>query len=143
MKAFTILELILIIAILGIMVSVSLFAILNLIPSLKIDSASRDLITDLRYAQELALSQQIDYSVYFMTSTQEYKIIKKTSPQEEISTKKLPSGIYFKEIDFLNNEVIFNLYGAVKEAGKVILENQDGKEITIQISPSGFSKIIK
>jgi Tfp pilus assembly protein FimT len=143
MKAFTILELILIIAILGIMVSVSLFAILNLIPSLKIDSASRDLITDLRYAQELALSQQIDYSVYFMTSTQEYKIIKKTSPQEEILTKKLPSGIYFKEIDFLNNEVIFNLYGAVKEAGKVILENQNGKEVTIQISPSGFSKIIK
>lgn len=142
-EGFTILELMIAIGILIIITGTSLFAILSLIPTLKISSISRDLITDLRYAQELALSQQIDYSVYFITSTKEYKIIKKTSPQEEILTKKLPSEISFKEIDFPNNEVIFNLYGGVKEAGKIILENQKGQENVIQVSPSGFTKLIK
>lgn len=141
-NSFTLIELLVVILVIGIITGISWGAVRALQPSLRLGSVARDLITDLRYAQQLAVSQQVDYGVRFSTATNEYQIIRHGTTTEDLLKKSLPDGIDFQEITgFSNNEVIFNPYGAVKETGTISLINTKGKTKTIEVRPSGFVKI--
>ncbi|MGC9031569.1 MAG: pilus assembly FimT family protein [Minisyncoccia bacterium] len=143
MHGFTTFELMISIFLIIILGSISFAAILKVFSTLKLESSVRDLLTDLRYAQELALSEQANFSVVFSTSTSSYTILKEETPIKEIITKKLPTEINFTEINFPEQKVIFNIYGAVKDSGDIILEGKTGKQMKILVTPSGFSKILK
>ena len=140
---FTLIELLIVIAILSILAVISFSVVVSLQPSFHLKAATRDLISDIRYAQQLAVTQQVDYGVLFSSSTNSYQIIKHptTSTSAVIKQKDLPGDIFFKEISgFTNDEVVYNPYGAVKESGTIILVNQNNQTKTIAIKPSGFVK---
>jgi len=139
---FTLIELLVIIAIIGIITSISWVVVKTLQSSWRLDGVVRDLATDLRYAQQQSVTEQINYGVHFSSSTDEYQIIRYGTTTEEILKKSLPQGIRFYQIiDFTDDEVIFNPYGAVKEAGSVSLINIEQEIKTIEVRPSGFVKI--
>ncbi len=141
-KSFTLIEILIVISIIGIMVGVSWSALKFLQPSWQLNSAVRELVGDFRFAQQMAVTEQIDYGVSFSTTTREYQITKYGTTTQVILSKSLPTDIEFKEITgFTNNEVLFNPYGAVKEGGNVSLINKVGKTKTVEIRPSGFVKI--
>ncbi|GAI45471.1 unnamed protein product, partial [marine sediment metagenome] len=72
-NSFTLIELLVVILVIGIITGISWGAVRALQPSLRLGSVARDLTTDLRYAQQLAVSQQVDYGVRFSTATNEYQ----------------------------------------------------------------------
>ena len=142
LKGFTLLEVLIVIAILGIMASISFAFFKTFSPALKLSSSTRDLATDLRYTQQLAVTEQVNYGVSFSLTTNEYRIIKYGATAQEILRKSLPDGISFQEIiGFANKEAIFNPYGAVQQAGDIFLINTENKMKTIRVRPSGFVKI--
>jgi len=139
---FTLVELLVVIAIIGIITSISWVVLKTLQPSWRLDGAVRDLATDFRYAQQQSVTEQINYGVHFSSSTDEYQIIRYGTTTEEILKKSLPQGLRFYQIiGFTDDEVIFNPYGAAKEAGSVSLINIEQKIKTIEVRPSGFVKI--
>ena len=139
---FTLLEILIVIAIFTIMVGVSWGAFRALGPSWRLTAVVRDVVADIRYAQQRAVTEQVDYGVKFVTTTNEYSIIRYGNVNQVIRTKSLPQDIRFSAITGLtDNEVIFNPYGAVEEAGSVSLINNSGKVSTIEIRPSGFVKV--
>lgn len=141
-KAFTLVEVLIVIAIISVIAGVSWSTFKVLQPSLQLASIARDLTTDLRYAQQLAVTEQVNHGVRFSTTADEYQIIRYGTTTEEILRKSLPENVDFQEIvGFSNNEVIFNPYGAVKTAGTVCLINTKNTTTTIEIKPSGFVKI--
>jgi len=141
-KSFTLIEVLIVISIIGIIAGVSWGTLKFLQPSWQLNSAVREILGDLHFAQQMAVTEQVNYGVSFFATTSEYQITKYGTTTQIILSKSLPADIEFKEITgFTNNEVLFNPYGAVKEGGTVSLINKVGKTKTVEIRPSGFVKI--
>lgn len=141
-KAFTLIELLVVVAVIGAAAGISLVGFKALQPSVKLRSALQLLVVDLRYAEQLAVTEQLDYGVQFSTTTGEYRLLRHSTTTEEFLVKSLPEGISFHEITgFTDNEAVFNPYGAVRETGTVSLQNSKMETRTIEIRPSGFVKI--
>lgn len=141
-RGFTTVELLVIIGIIGILTSIGIPALRVYRPDLQLSGATRELVTDLRYAEQLAVTEQVDHGIRFFSST-EYQIIR-YGPPEEILESKVLDGVNFQQITGLtDDQVIFNPYGAAKKPGTVTLINTKNLTTTIDIRPSGFVKVIK
>ncbi len=142
-KGFTLIEILVAIGILAILSIVSWAALSSLQPSLKLSAASRDLTSDLRYSQQLAVTEQINYGISFSTTSAHYYLDRFGTTTQTLSSKSLPSGISFCQITglFDGEAAIFNPYGAVLIAGSVCLSNTKGQTKIIEVKPSGFVKI--
>ncbi len=145
-NSFTLIELLIVLAIIGILVGISIPVYRQFQPTIQLNGAVRTLVTDLRYAQQLTVTEQKEHCVRFSPDDEdkEYKIIQCQNPEAE----KILRTISLQEIDsitvdgFSNNEVRYNPYGAVKETGTITLEVNE-KAKTIDVRPSGFVKIKK
>lgn len=139
LKGFTLIELSIVVAIVIIIGGVFLGTLKVLQPSLQLGSIVRDLISDLRYTQQLAVTEQVNHGVRFATDTDTYQILRYGTTTEEVAVKSLPEAVNFHQISgFANDEVVFNPYGAVVETGVISLINTSGETKTIEVRPSGF-----
>lgn len=140
-KGFTLTEVLIAIGIAGIIALISLPFLAFYRPSMQLSGFARELASDLRYAQQLAVTEQIEHGV--RVSNFEYSVIKFQEEQETtIKINNLPQGIEIYEISgFTNNEIKFNPYGASKESGVIVLKNIKNENKTIEIKISGFIRI--
>lgn len=141
-KGFTLTEILIIIGIIAVLVGIGIPVFRSYQPTLQLNGAVRNLVSDLRYTQQLAVTQQLEHCVRFFSEDKKYKIIQCQNPEAEeilktISVQEINS---ITVTDFSNNEARYNPYGAVKKDGTVILE-VNGKTKTIKVRPSGFVKI--
>lgn len=144
MKGFTLIELLVIISIIAILAGIGIPVFRDYQPVLQLSAAVKDLTTDLRYVSQLAVTEQVGHGIRFVIATNEYQIIRQGATEEIIKIKSLPKEVRFQEIvDLTNNEVIFNSFGAVREAGRVTLINTQSATKTIDIRPSGFVRILR
>jgi len=144
MNSFTLVELLTVMLILGVLALIGIPAFKVYQPNLQLSGVVRELATDLRYAEQLAITEQVEHGIIFFPGTGQYQLVRHGNPDEVIESKNLPTEVSFQTITGLtNNEVIFNPYGAAKEAGLVTLVNTKNATSTIDIRPSGFIKIIK
>lgn len=142
-KGFTVIEIIIVIFIAGIIALLSLPAYRTYQPSAELSGTAQELIIDLRYAQQLAITEQINHGVRFNSSTEAYQIIKYGASEEVLKEKELPPRVMIEKVSNLNNdEAVFNPYGAAAEAGTITLINTNNATRTISVKASGFVKII-
>jgi len=143
-ESFSLVEILIIIGIIGILVSIILPVFRIFEPDFQLSGTTRDLVSDFRYAQQLAVTEQVEHGVRFSILLEKYQLIRYVTPEEILKESELPSRVSFEKIEgFTNEEVKFNPYGAVKESGTVTLKNDRGKMTTIDVRPSGFIKILK
>lgn len=142
-KGFTLVELLVVIAIGAIIASIALGGIYVYQPYARLASVCRDLLTDIRYAQQLSVAGQGVFGVKFFVAENKYQLLRFAgSDTSQILEKTLPQGVSFQGVSgFLDNEVRFNSYGAVSYGGVVSLGNSNGDVRGIDVGPSGFSKI--
>lgn len=141
---FTLIEFLIVIGIIGILAMIGVPVFRSYQPDIQLSGIVRNLVADLRYAQQLTVTEQVEHGVRFCTSTENYQIIKYLSPEEILKEENLPPEVTFGNIEgFINNEVRFNAYGAVNKSGFITLENSKGGTTIIEIRPSGFIKILK
>ncbi len=131
------------IAIIGLMTTLSIPYIRNFQRTLKLSSAQKEITSNLRLAQQSAVTQQVVYSVKFYVDHNDYEILKLNNG--ETSTVKyveLPDNINIQEVsDSDDNEVEFNFYGGVDEPCQVVLSNSQDKLGKINIKPSGYVEL--
>ncbi|MDD4625005.1 MAG: prepilin-type N-terminal cleavage/methylation domain-containing protein [Candidatus Pacebacteria bacterium] len=139
-KGFSLIEIMIVFAVAGIMAGLCLFSFSLYRPALELSNTSKEIISNMRYAQQLAVSQQINYGVYFYPSEKKYQVIKCSQPEELIKNIFLPSAISLRQINFTDNKLIFNIYGAAVEAGSITIENNEYSTSTVEVKPSGFIK---
>lgn len=143
-RGLTLIELAVIISIIGILALFTIPSFRIFTPSLQLSGAARELTTDLRYAEQLSVTEQIEHGVKFYPDANEYRLMKYGSVETELQIKTLPEKVTFQSVSgFTNNEVKFNPYGAAKETGFVILKNTNNSTTSIDVRPSGFIKINK
>lgn len=88
-KGFTLIELVLLIIMLGIMGLVISISISD-INSTKLNSAARRLASDIRYAQQLAMTKQIRHGIVF-TVPNTYTVIQENDPNPDTPARN-PAG---------------------------------------------------
>ncbi|MCX6789205.1 MAG: prepilin-type N-terminal cleavage/methylation domain-containing protein [Candidatus Gribaldobacteria bacterium] len=137
---FTLVELLVAISIVIAMSSMVLALSYPWLLSFKLSGAARSLAVDLRYVQQKAVAEQIEYGVYFGADFYQLKRFSSTSTTVLLS-KPLPRDVRFSQINGFNaNEVIFNVYGAAETAGNIVLTNSRNENKALDIRPSGFVK---
>ena len=128
--------------IIALMATISIPYIRQYQPNLKLNATARDLTSDLRYAQQLTVTEQVIYLVDFDLDNDSYQILKSGVATTTVKTVEFDSDISFQQIiNLSDNQVIFNFYGGVSEAGQIILVNTNGKTVTINVKPSGYIQL--
>lgn len=141
MKSFTLLELLVIISIIGVLTLSAIPAFRAFQPSLQLSGTTQELVGDLRYIQQLTVTEQKEHCIQFFLADKKYQV--KRCEGELIKEKVLPQEIESLSVSgFTNNEVRYNPYGAVKESGTIDLKNIKNATRTISVRPSGFVEVI-
>jgi len=145
-KGYTLTEMLVVISVLIILVMINLPLFKQYQPTLKLKGEAKNLGSDMRYAQQLTLSEQKTHLTRFYPAEAKYEIIKILNENEENESEEvikevfLQSPVIFESITFTDNEVSFNTAGGSSEAGEAILTNNE-KTITVEVKPSGYIKI--
>ena len=140
-KGFTLIEFLVIIAIIIIIIGISIPAFRRFQPDFQLSGAVRSLVSDLRYIQQLTVTEQVDYCLQFFLVEKKYQIIQ-CGQSQPLLEKFFPEEIKTLTVSgFTDNKVEFNPYGAVKEDGTITLENTRDRTKTIEVRPSGFVRI--
>lgn len=140
-NGFTIIEFMIAISFISIVFLMSLYSLKEMSPNLQLNGTARDLATDLRYAQQLSVTEQANYCIKMFYDLKKYQVIKCDGSQI-ISEKNLPNYISgFSSSVFADDKIEFNPYGAARESGTVTFSNTEGKSKTVEIKASGFVKI--
>lgn len=138
---FTLLEIIIVLAIISIITIISVTVFKTAQPNLNLRAATREVASDLRYAQQLAVTEQIIYSVNFNKTQGSYTITK--AGGQVIKNVQINSQISINSISGLTDDTTasFTPTGAVTLSGTVTLINSAGASSSIEIKPSGYVKI--
>lgn len=124
-------------AVMAVLALVSLPVYQQLKPVLKLNAEARQLASDLRYAQQLAITEQTGYFVILDVLDNSYSIVK--FPSQTIKNHSL-DGVSFSSIAGLTaNTAGFTATGAAEESGTIVLTNNE-KTKTVEIKPSGYVK---
>jgi type II secretion system protein H len=140
-RGFTLIEMVIVLAIVGIISLISIPVYRQIRPNISLDSETRELASNLRYAQQLAVTEQDNYAVIFNIATNNYQI-KNLETEEVVKNSTVESQILIASVSgFTDNTVIFNVTGAVSESGTITLINSDSVQNVIEVKPSGYVQI--
>lgn len=140
-NGFTLLEILTVLAVIAILSLISLPIYKQIQPTLNLDAQTKSLAGDLRYAQQLAVSEQKTYVVVFNLIGSSYQIINLNSGQI-IKAQVINQTVHLESITGLtDNTAEFTVTGAAVESGIIVLTNNQNKEKTVEIKPSGYVKI--
>lgn len=128
--------------IIALMATISIPYLKKYQPNLKLNATARDLTADLRYAQQLTITEQATHLVDFDLDNDSYRILKGGAATTTVKTVEFDPSVSFQQITGLSdNQVIFNSYGGVSESGQVTLINTNNKTAIINIKPSGYIQL--
>lgn len=132
-------ELLIVIGVISLMAAISIPYIRSHLSNLKLTNVAKKIATDLRYAQQLTVSEQNIYYAKIIQAENKCQIIQENS-EDVIRENSMEQGITFQSITgFTDNEIVFNYFGAALEAGTIILLNSaTGNTIEIEVKPSGY-----
>ncbi|MFA6428307.1 MAG: prepilin-type N-terminal cleavage/methylation domain-containing protein [Candidatus Buchananbacteria bacterium] len=139
---FSLIEMVVLISIIGVVTMITMPLIQNYQPTLRLNTASRNLATDLRYAQQRTVTEQTNYQIAFDLPNRTYQVIKKATGQI-IKTVTISNDLNWSinQPGFTNDRVEFVITGAALQAGQLVITNRQNRFLTIEIKPSGYVKI--
>ena len=114
MKGFSIAQLLIVLGIIAIVSAVTFPALFDYINNLELKNATKEVVINLKLAQQLAITEQIKHVLSFEMLSENYYLIKREDPDVILDSFNLPEGIFFSSITGLtDNEVIYNAGGSV------------------------------
>lgn len=138
---FTAVEMLVTLGVIALISMISIPLLVNYQKTSKLRNEGRALSTNLRLAQQLAITEQNIYEVQFDKSVNRYSIIN-ASDSETFKTVNLDSEVEINDITGLTDDkVSFNPTGGVTETGFIYLTNSKNQTTTVEIKPSGYVKL--
>lgn len=144
-SGFTLLELIVAIAIASVVMGIAIPSFLSWMPTLRLSSGARQVAMDLQVARMKAISQNVKYRLNFVTATS-YTFEKDAdnngvfdSPAES-GPFSLPDGITVTATGALASE--FQPRGTVNVASEITLQNGNSETKKVQVAVVGRVKLL-
>lgn len=107
----------------------------------KLKSESRILVSNLRLAQQLAITEQNIYDLKLFPDTKTYQIINEKDSSIKKTVVLNPEVSIAEVTGFTANTIRFVATGAVIETGTILLSNTNNNTTTLQIKPSGYVEL--
>lgn len=140
-KGYLLINLTIGLGIIALIVALSLPYIRSYQINSKLSAEARDMAGNLRYAQQLSVTEQTVHGVEFSTSSDVYWIKRYGGATSTIREISLDPSANMSHISGLVDAVVkFNFYGGVDHSGEVVLNNKNTTS-TVVIKPSGYVKI--
>lgn len=139
--AFTLVEMLVVLAIIGMLLGISIPFTTGFGKGLRLKTAARAILSTLRVAKSNAITYRDKYSVIFDVNNKEYWI---EDPEGKIFERKsrLPASIEFKSqgqeahdpVTFDGDKVVFYSTGSTKgDSGSITISDRQGNSRTISI----------
>ncbi|MBN2377541.1 MAG: GspH/FimT family pseudopilin [Sedimentisphaerales bacterium] len=139
-RAFTIIEMVIVLAIISILASVAAVSFSNSSKNVQLQCAADRLIADLNLVRDQARRQQQDYELIFNVGARSYSAIgvpSHTGTEDiAVSLQAAPYYITSLSVPFTDNKIIFDAQGNPTESGSVTLSN-GSRIINIAIDDRG------
>lgn len=132
-KGFTIIEIVLVIALIGILATISLPVYKKTAAHYSLITAARMIASDIRLAQQRSITESRSYRLLFNTGSDNYQLLS-VSNKSEINY--LPKGIKIIRTNFTDKTLSFLPSGAPSQGGRVVLENRFGGRRYIIVTPA-------
>lgn len=101
------------------------------------NTAVRKMVTDIRYAQQMALAEARVYYITFNRSLQLYRISFAAHPmQKTVRQVPLPDGLRLIGTNFPDNRLHFTELGAPSRGGTIELVDARGQIISVTVLPA-------
>lgn len=136
----TLVELLAVIAVIGITVSIGAGVLKAYQPNIRLYTASKNLRDTLATARARSVAEQKTYGIRFVTGGQnQYELVLVLGTSEIQETYPLPASITFTQVGpFTDDTVTFNKAGAPSQNGSVVLQAENNDTRTVTINPSGY-----
>ncbi len=135
--AFTLVELVCIVALLGILALVAAPAVQGLGQKHNLDLAARTMTTEMRKAQQRAITTGSGQILEFRLDGR-YRVT--CGKSEETYLVELPEGVILRSVNFPMSDnvryLLFNYNGSPSSGGTVALENAAGSVLYIIVAPA-------
>ena len=155
-KGFSLVELMVVIAIIGIIAAISSLNLVTGLPKYRLKRASRDITSRLRQARSTAIKTSSTIIIQFDTGRHSYNIDGKLYPGSGQSTNNALSSYYgsglsfdrgnYKSgnaVTFPSEKVTFNSRGISPSLGSIYLSNNQGDVNKIAISRAGRIRLTR
>lgn len=159
-KGFSLTELMIVIAIIGIIAMVSAPNIVTGLPKYRIKSAARDIASKLRRARSTAVKKHRDVTLFFDTANNRYSVDGIWFPDQDQNlsghygsgvsfgggkaTESVPGGsIPADAVSFSGNRVTFNSRGISNKLGYVYLTNNRGDAYAVGVRNSAGAIVVR
>jgi type II secretory pathway pseudopilin PulG len=107
----------------------------------KLKNEAQVLVTNLRLAQQLAVTEQVIYQLKLFPGTKSYQIINSSS-NAVIKTVNLDNEVSISNISGLTSDAVqYTATGSAIETGVIILINSKNEQQILQIKPSGYVQL--
>lgn len=128
-KGWTIIEAMVVLALMGIIIGISMPRLQNYVSKTRLDGAKNEVLSILRVARANALSEQRTYQVVFEEATNTYRILPGGA------SKSLPEGIKISS----SSDVTYSFYAdrtASVTPGKLTIVNSKGSRVVFTLVPA-------
>ncbi len=162
-KGFSLVELMVVIAIIVILGAISAPNIVTGLPKYRVKNAARDLTSKMRHARSVAVKEQRDITLVFDTATNRYSIDGTWFPVEHNGnirslSERYGSGVAFgfgnatdnvpgtgtgDPVSFTGDKVAFNSRGLSNKLGYVYLTNNQGDAYAVGIRNLSGSIVLR
>lgn len=132
-----------VVGIIAFMAAASVPYIRNFQPRFELNSIKKQVASDLRYAQQSTVTQQIPHGVRFDDDLNAYEVIKMNNKgTSTVKYQELTEEISIKEVAGSSDDLVeFDFYGGVDESCEAVLEHSSGDTGRVIVKPSGYIKI--
>ena len=141
-SGFTLVELMIVVALLGIVLAIAVPSINSTLDEMKLDSAAQEIVTATHYVQSLAIKEGLVYEVKFSDGANKFSCrqggtiinpLDKKDYEVDFDTEGHLQGVDIISASFFAGKLTFDSLGEASESGTVLLD-YSGLQKTITVS---------